>query len=50
LASDILGRVKRSIEIKVPPEKVWELLAFDRLLEWEEGDQKDIESVESMTD
>jgi uncharacterized membrane protein len=40
-----LGRVERSIEIKAPPEKVWEMLAFDRLLEWEEGDQKDIESV-----
>jgi uncharacterized protein YndB with AHSA1/START domain len=50
LASDILGRVKRSIEIKVPPAKVWEMLAFDRLLEWEEGDQKDIESVEYTSD
>ena len=44
--SDFLGRVEKSIEIKAPPEKVWEMLALDRLLEWEEGYQKDIESVE----
>jgi hypothetical protein len=41
-----LGRVERSIVIKAPPEKIWEMLALDRLLEWEEGDQKDIASVE----
>jgi uncharacterized protein YndB with AHSA1/START domain len=29
-----LGRVKKSIEIKAPPEKVWEMLTFDRLPEW----------------
>jgi len=28
---DILGRVEKSIEIRAPPEKVWEMLAFDRL-------------------
>jgi hypothetical protein len=33
----ILGRIKRSIEIKAPPEKVWEVLALDRLPEWEKG-------------
>ena len=29
-----MGRIERSIEIKTPPEKVWEMLALDRLAEW----------------
>jgi uncharacterized protein YndB with AHSA1/START domain len=29
-----LGRVEKSIKIYVPPEKVWEMLAFDKHLEW----------------
>ncbi len=29
-----MGRVEKSIEIKAPPEKVWEMLAFDRSSEW----------------
>jgi len=32
-----LGRIEKSIEIKAPPEKVWEMLALDRLLEWNVG-------------
>jgi hypothetical protein len=32
-----LGRAETSIEIKVPPEKVWEMLSFDRIQEWNEG-------------
>jgi len=32
-----LGGVEKSIIIKAPPEKVWEMLAFDRLTEWDEG-------------
>jgi carbon monoxide dehydrogenase subunit G len=35
-----LGRVEKSIIIKAPPEKVWEMLAFDRLLEWQVGFDK----------
>jgi carbon monoxide dehydrogenase subunit G len=31
-----LGRIEKSIEIKAPPKKVWELLAFDRHPEWNE--------------
>jgi len=31
---DILVRMERSIEINAPPEKVWEMLALDRLPEW----------------
>ena len=27
-------RIERSVEIKAPPEKVWEMLAFDRMPEW----------------
>ena len=29
-------RIEKSIEIKAPPEKVWEMLAFDRMPEWSE--------------
>ena len=29
-----MGNIEKSIEIKAPPEKVWEMLAFDRLPEW----------------
>ena len=32
-----MGRVEKSIEIKASPEKVWEMLAFDRRPEWMEG-------------
>jgi len=32
-----LGIVEKSIVIKAPPEKIWEMLAFDRLPEWDEG-------------
>ena len=31
---DVLGRLEKSIEIQAPPEKIWELLAFDRSPEW----------------
>jgi hypothetical protein len=29
-----LGTTEKSIIIKAPPEKIWELLAFDRFPEW----------------
>ena len=29
-----MGRLEKSIEILAPPEKIWELLAFDRSSEW----------------
>ena len=32
-----MGRVEKSIEIKASPEKIWEMLAFDRIQEWDEG-------------
>jgi len=32
-----LGRIEKSIEIKASAEKVWEMLAFDRFLEWQVG-------------
>jgi uncharacterized protein YndB with AHSA1/START domain len=32
-----LGRIERSVEIKAPPEKVWEMLALDRMPEWKES-------------
>jgi len=41
-----LTRVETSIEIKAPPEKVWEMLAWDRFPEWDEGTQKNAKSVE----
>jgi len=32
-----LGKVEKSIVIKAKPERIWEMLAFDRLPEWGEG-------------
>jgi len=32
-----LARAEKSIVIKAPLEKVWEMLAFDRIQEWEES-------------
>jgi uncharacterized membrane protein len=32
-----LGRVEKSIEIRAPREKVWEMLALDRCPEWMNG-------------
>jgi len=43
---DILGRVERSIEIRAPPEKVWEMLPLDRLPEWGAGYKGELKSVE----
>ncbi len=33
---DVLVRMEKSIEIKASPEKVWEMLALDRLPEWQD--------------
>jgi uncharacterized membrane protein len=46
LGGDVLTIVERSIEIKAPPEKVWEMLALDRLPEWEEGYKEDLKNIE----
>jgi carbon monoxide dehydrogenase subunit G len=32
-----LVRKEKSVEIKAPPEKVWEMLALDRMPEWMDG-------------
>jgi len=32
-----LGRIEKSVEIRAPPEKVWEMLALDRMPEWKEN-------------
>ncbi|MCK4435725.1 SRPBCC family protein [Candidatus Bathyarchaeota archaeon] len=29
-----MTRIEKSIEIKAPPEKVWEMIAFDKAVEW----------------
>ena len=34
-------RIEKSVEIMAPPEKVWEMLAFDRMPEWM-GDWKSV--------
>jgi uncharacterized membrane protein len=34
MGDDALTRIEKSIEIRVPPEKVWEMLALDRWPEW----------------
>jgi len=41
-----LARIEKSVEIRASPEKVWEMLAVDRFLEWDEGTQKNAKSVE----
>jgi len=41
-----LARLEKSIDIMAPPERVWEMLALDRLPEWDEGTQKNAKSVE----
>ncbi len=47
-----MGRIEKSIEIKAPPEKVWEMLALDRLPEWNEeyGDVKYTSEVRNPED
>jgi len=47
-----LVRIEKSIEIKAPPEKVWEMLALDRLPEWNEeyGDVKYTSEVRNPED
>ena len=48
LWGDILTRdiMEKTIEINALPEKVWELLAWDRVPEWEEGYRKNLKSLE----
>ena len=41
-----MTRMEKSIEIMAPPEKVWEMLALDRLTEWVPGYKRDLKSVE----
>lgn len=41
-----MDRVKKSIEIMASPEKVWEMLALDRLTEWVPEYERDLKSVE----
>jgi uncharacterized protein YndB with AHSA1/START domain len=36
-------RIEKAIEIRAAPEKVWEMLALDRLPEWTEGLQESVE-------
>jgi uncharacterized protein YndB with AHSA1/START domain len=47
-----LGRVEKSIEIGAPPERVWEMLALDRLSEWnvEYGNVKYTSNVRNPED
>ena len=41
-----MTRIEKSIEIKAPPEKVWEMLALDRCPEW----MDDLKSSEYITE
>jgi uncharacterized protein YndB with AHSA1/START domain len=34
MGGDILAKIEKSVEIKISPEKVWEMLALDRQAEW----------------
>jgi len=49
---DVLGRIEKSIEIGAPREKVWEMLALNRLPEWNEeyGDVKYTSEVRNPED
>jgi len=38
-----VARIEKSIEIRAPPEKVWEMLALDRHLEWSSYEWKSVE-------
>ena len=40
-----MARMEKSIEIRAPPEKVWEMLALDRMPEWM-GPKGELKSVE----
>ena len=44
-----MGRLEKTIEIKAPPQKVWEMHAFDRLLEWQLGFDK-VKSVDYISE
>jgi uncharacterized membrane protein len=37
---NVLARIDKTVEISVPPEKVWPMLFWDRLSEWLEGIKK----------
>ena len=41
-----MTRMEKSIEIRAPPEKIWEMLAMDRLTEWVPGYRRDLKGVE----
>ncbi len=41
-----MTRIEKSIEIKAPPENVWDMLVFDRFAEWDVGTQKHVKSME----
>ena len=43
-----MGKSEKSIEIRAPPEKVWEMLAFDRLPEWIEMFGERIEYISEV--
>ncbi len=45
-----MGRVERSIVINAPPEKIWGMLAMDKLQEWDEGLQKSVKSIEYISE
>jgi hypothetical protein len=44
----ILGKTAQSITIKTSPEKVWEILALDRLPEWDEGYGEHVEYTSNV--
>jgi uncharacterized protein YndB with AHSA1/START domain len=47
---DFLTRVEKSIDIKAPPEKVWEMLALDRWSEWNLGQFIDTKNMQFTSD
>jgi len=42
--------MEASIEIEAPPENIWEMLALDMLPKWAEGIQKNLKSIEYISE
>ncbi len=45
-----MGRVEKSIIIKAPPEKIWEMLALDRFQDWDDRAMKTMKHVEYLSE
>ncbi len=44
-----MGGIEKSIEIKAPPEKIWEMLSLDRHLEWSDFGWKSVDYTSEVS-